>query len=68
MADHIFVAKAAGTNPEKFLFITLAEDYSRIVRTSGAMSEDDMRGALRKVGMPEPEINSHIDHARKHPT
>ena len=64
----MFVAKVKGKEPEQFLFITLSEGYERVVRTSGAMSEAEMRAALQKTGMPESEINSHIEHARQHPT
>ena len=68
MADRVFVAKVKGEEPEAFLFITLSEDFSRVVRTSGAMSEAELRAALSKTGMPDWEISSHIEHARKHPT
>ena len=66
--DHVFVAKVAMLEPEQFLFITLAGDYSRVVRTSGVMSEQELRAKLRSVRMPDAEIDSHIEHARKHPT
>jgi len=68
MADgHIFVAKVAMREPEEFLFVTLAGDYSRIVQTSGSMTEEELRTKLRSAGMPDTEIASYIEHARKHP-
>jgi hypothetical protein len=65
--DHIFVGKVKGLEPEQFIFITVAGDFCTIKRTSNAMSGDELRTALSKVGMPDWEISSHIEHARKHP-
>jgi hypothetical protein len=67
MADQMIVAKVKGAEPEQFLSITLSEDFGTVLRTSGAMSETELRATLRKAGMPDWEITSHIEHARKHP-
>ena len=66
--DHMYVAKVKGSVPEQFLFITFAADYSQVVRTSGIMSEKDLRATLSKAGMPDLEITDRIEHARTHPT
>lgn len=67
MAEHTFVAKIKGAESEQFIFVTLAEDFSTVARTSKPLSEDDLRAELLEAGMPDGEISSHIEHARKYP-
>jgi hypothetical protein len=61
----MFVAKIKAS--EKFIFITLADDFSSIIQTSEPMTEGDLRASLRNTGMPELEVNDHIEHAKKYP-
>jgi hypothetical protein len=65
--DHTFVAKIKGAGPEQFIFVTLADDFSTIAHKSEPLSEDNLRAELREAGMPNGEISSRIEHARKHP-
>lgn len=67
MAEHTFVAKIKGAEPEQFIFFTLAEDFSTVAHTSERLSEGDLWAELRKVRMPDGEISSRIEHARRHP-
>jgi hypothetical protein len=66
-SSHTFIAKIKDLEAEQFLLLTVAEDYSAITHTAEPMSEGELRGKLHNSGMPELEIRSHIEHARKHP-
>lgn len=64
---HTFVGKIKGSEPEQFVFITLAADFGSIKRTSGPLSEGELRHLLHTWGTPDAEMTSHIDRAQKHP-
>jgi hypothetical protein len=65
--DHMFLAKIKGQEPEQFMFVTLAEDYSTIKHTGEPMSEKEVRKTLADAGMPEATIRARIEKARQHP-
>jgi hypothetical protein len=68
MADgHTFLAKIKMQEPEQFMFITLAEDYSTITHTGESISEKEVRTTLADAGMSEAMIRARIESARKHP-
>lgn len=65
--DHTFVAMLKDSDPERFLFVTLDSGYSRITKTSYDKSKQDMWADLHKMGIPDEEISSLIENARKKP-
>jgi hypothetical protein len=68
MDERTLVAKVKNADKECFLFITLNADCSAITRMSyPALTEDDLWGALHKMGKPHDEIKALIETARDHP-
>ncbi len=41
------------SEPVRFSFITFADDYSGITRTTDPVGEKEMRSTLHEMGMPE---------------
>jgi len=64
MSEITFVAPVKGSEEERFIFITMASDFSRIIHTSDAMTEETLRATLRKAGMPEHDIDQKVEAAR----
>ena len=63
----VFLAKVKGVEPEQFVYITMAVDFTAIKRMSGTLSEADVWLELRKSGMADTEIRSRIEATRLHP-
>ena len=65
MADETHLTRVKGSDPEKFVFVTFDRAEARMRHMSGAMSEAEVRALLGGNGMPEHELNSVIETARK---
>lgn len=60
----MYLAKFRALEPEKddpcFTFITFADDYSAILRTTKFVGEKEIRATMCEMGMPGWMIDSHI--------
>jgi hypothetical protein len=69
MENPMYLGKVRGSEPEKFVLITMKSDHSVVKSTSGAMTEAEFREFTRingKPGLREDEIDSMVETARKH--
>jgi hypothetical protein len=64
--EHTYIGMRK-VEPDRFIAITLASDYSRLTRISEPMTEVDVWAYLHKQGMPNDEIRLQMEEARKNP-
>jgi hypothetical protein len=64
MMDKTYLAKLKDSDPEQFMFITVNMAEGRMVHTSSAMSEEEIRKLLIGNGMPLGELEEKFAHAR----
>lgn len=64
--DHTFIGKVKNSEPERFAVITIHADWSGPKHVT-FLSDKDLRNNLRKMAVPEEEIESQIAHWRSHP-
>ncbi len=68
MEGPTYLGKVKGSEPEKFVLITMHSDQFTIKSTSNAMTEPEFRefcSVNGKPGLREDEIDSMIEEARK---
>jgi hypothetical protein len=67
--DKLGVAKVKGTKSEQFFIFLKSTEGSkgRFMRTSGFLSEKELRSDLESNGRTDAEINSLIERARANP-
>ena len=63
--DHTVIAKVRGSEPERFAAITMHANWSGLKHME-FLSESDLRDRLRKVAIPDEEIESRIAYWREY--